>query len=65
MQSMRNELEDLAFRSLMPEAYKLIVARLEAMKAKNGAIIARIAAEPTDVATAAPRPRLPAPAPPS
>ncbi len=48
MQSMRNELEDLAFRSLMPDAYKLIVARLDAMKAKNGAIIARIAAELTD-----------------
>ena len=45
---MRNELEDLAFRSLMPDAYKLIVSRLEAMKAKNGAIIARIAAELTD-----------------
>ena len=48
MQSMRNELEDLAFRCLMPDAYKLIVTRLEAMKAKNGAIIARIAAELTD-----------------
>jgi GTP pyrophosphokinase len=48
MQSMRNELEDLAFRSLMPDAYKLIVSRLEGMKTKNGAIIARIAAELTD-----------------
>ena len=48
MQSMRNELEDLAFRCLMPDAYKLIVTRLEAMKIKNGAIIARIAAELTD-----------------
>ena len=48
MQSMRNELEDLAFRCLMPDAYKLIVTRLEAMKTKNGAIIARIAAELTD-----------------
>src|ERR1700689_2627186 len=48
MQSMRNELEDLAFRCLMPDAYKLIVTRLEAMKVKNGAIIARIAAELTD-----------------
>ena len=48
MQSMRNELEDLAFRSLMPDAYELIVSRLEGMKAKNGAIIARIAAELTD-----------------
>src|SRR5271154_2288274 len=48
MQSMRNELEDLAFRCLMPDAYKLIVTRLEAVKTKNGAIIARIAAELTD-----------------
>src|SRR4029077_19150483 len=48
MQSMRNELEDLAFRCLMPDAYKLIMTRLEAMKIKNGAIIARIAAELTD-----------------
>src|ERR1700723_1792340 len=48
MQSMRNELEDLAFRCLMPDAYKLIMTRLEAMKTKNGAIIARIAAELTD-----------------
>ena len=48
MQSMRNELEDLAFRALMPDAYELIVSRLEGMKAKNGEIIARIAAELTD-----------------
>src|SRR6202453_2639381 len=48
MQSMRNELADLAFRCLMPDAYTLIVTRLEAMKVKNGAIIARIAAELTD-----------------
>ena len=48
MQSMRSELEDLSFRCLMPDAYALIVSRLEAMKAKNGAIIARIAAELTD-----------------
>ena len=48
MQGMRNELEDLAFRSLMADAYALIISRLEALKAKNGAIIARIAAELTD-----------------
>ncbi len=48
MQSMRSELEDLSFRCLMPDAYALIVARLDAMKAKNGALIARIAAELTD-----------------
>src|SRR5208337_3992503 len=48
MQSMRSELEDLSFRCLMPDAYALIVSRLETLKAKNGAIIARIAAELTD-----------------
>jgi GTP diphosphokinase / guanosine-3',5'-bis(diphosphate) 3'-diphosphatase len=48
MQSMRSELEDLAFRCLMPEAYALIVSRLEHLKAENGAIIARIEAELTD-----------------
>ena len=48
MQGMRSELEDLAFRYLMPEAYALIVSRLEELKTKNGALIARIAAELTD-----------------
>ena len=48
MQSMRSELEDLSFRCLMPEAHGLIVSRLETLKAKNGAIIARIASELTD-----------------
>ena len=48
MQSMRSELEDLSFRCLMPDAYALILTRLEALKTKNGALIARIAAELTD-----------------
>jgi GTP pyrophosphokinase len=48
MQGMRGELEDLAFRYLMPDAYTLIMARLDDLKAKNGALIARIAAELTD-----------------
>jgi GTP pyrophosphokinase len=48
MQSMRNELEDLSFRHLMPEAYALITTRLEDLKSKNGALITRIAAELTD-----------------
>ena len=48
MQGMRGELEDLAFRYLMPDAYELIMARLEELKTKNGALIARIAAELTD-----------------
>ncbi|HZZ59870.1 MAG TPA: bifunctional (p)ppGpp synthetase/guanosine-3',5'-bis(diphosphate) 3'-pyrophosphohydrolase [Roseiarcus sp.] len=48
MQSMRSEFEDLSFHCLMPDAYALILSRLEALKARNGAIIARIAAELTD-----------------
>ena len=48
MQGLRSELEDLAFRYLMPEAYGLIMTRLEELKTKNGALIARIAAELTD-----------------
>jgi GTP pyrophosphokinase len=48
MQSMRSELEDHSFRCLMPDAYALIISRLQTLKTKNGAIIARIAAELTD-----------------
>jgi GTP pyrophosphokinase len=48
MQGMRSELDDLAFRYLMPEAYDLIMARLEELKKKNGALIARTADELTD-----------------
>jgi len=48
MQGMRSELEDLAFRYLMPDAYALIMARLEELKKKNGALIARTADELTD-----------------
>ncbi|THD45389.1 MAG: bifunctional (p)ppGpp synthetase/guanosine-3',5'-bis(diphosphate) 3'-pyrophosphohydrolase [Bradyrhizobium sp.] len=48
MQGLRSELEDLAFRYLMPDACGLIMTRLEELKSKNGALIARIAAELTD-----------------
>src|SRR5271154_5619921 len=48
MQSLRNDLEDLSFRYLMPDAHKLIVDRLEGLKTKNGALIARIADELKD-----------------
>ncbi|HXT07709.1 MAG TPA: bifunctional (p)ppGpp synthetase/guanosine-3',5'-bis(diphosphate) 3'-pyrophosphohydrolase [Roseiarcus sp.] len=48
MQGLRGELEDLAFRYLMPEAHALIMSRLEELKAKNGPIIARIADELKD-----------------
>ncbi|MGO9744070.1 MAG: RelA/SpoT family protein [Roseiarcus sp.] len=48
MQSVRDELENLAFRYLMPEAQALIVARLAELKVKNGPLIARISAELSD-----------------
>jgi GTP diphosphokinase / guanosine-3',5'-bis(diphosphate) 3'-diphosphatase len=45
MQSMRDELENLAFRHLMPDAFAMITARLEELKTKNGALIKRIEME--------------------
>jgi GTP pyrophosphokinase len=48
MQSMRDELEDLAFRHLMPEAHVMIAGRLNELRKKNGAIIARIETELSD-----------------
>ncbi len=48
MQGMRDELEDLAFRHLMPEAYAMIEARLEELRRKNGKIIAKIEKELAD-----------------
>ena len=45
MQSMRSELEDLAFRHLMPDAHAMIRARLEEMKTKGGALVAKIESE--------------------
>ena len=48
MQHMRSELEDLAFRQLMPEAQGPIQARLDALTQKNGPIIQRIVEELRD-----------------
>src|SRR5579863_2362040 len=48
MQHMRVELEDLAFRQLMPEAQEPIQARLDALTQKNGPLIARIIEELQD-----------------
>ncbi|MBI3275319.1 MAG: bifunctional (p)ppGpp synthetase/guanosine-3',5'-bis(diphosphate) 3'-pyrophosphohydrolase, partial [Methylocystis sp.] len=45
MQRLREELEGLAFRHLMPEAYRTIEARLHDLRAKNGRIIKRIEKE--------------------
>ena len=48
MQSMRDELENLAFRHLMPEAFAMIVSRLEDLRTRNGEIIGRIETELSD-----------------
>jgi GTP pyrophosphokinase len=48
MQSLRNELEDLAFAHLMPDAHKMIVDRLDDMTARFGGLIAKIENELTD-----------------
>ncbi|HYP56687.1 MAG TPA: bifunctional (p)ppGpp synthetase/guanosine-3',5'-bis(diphosphate) 3'-pyrophosphohydrolase [Beijerinckia sp.] len=48
MQRMRDELEDLAFKHLMPDAYAMIETRLDDLKQKNGKIIATIEKELAD-----------------
>ncbi len=45
MQDMREELEDLSFREMQPDAYTAIVNRLRAYKERSGASIARIESE--------------------
>ncbi len=45
MQRMRDELEDSAFRHLMPDAYAMIAERLEDLRRKNWKIIAKIEQE--------------------
>src|ERR1700739_4911659 len=42
MHEMREELEDLAFRELNPEAYKVISARLESLEERNVGLVAEI-----------------------
>ena len=44
---MRDELDDLAFRHLMPDAYAMIAARLDDLRRKNGKIIVTIEKELT------------------
>ena len=48
MQSMRDELENLAFRHLMPEAYAMIVSRLDDLRTRSGELIERIEQELSD-----------------
>ncbi|MBS0247893.1 MAG: bifunctional (p)ppGpp synthetase/guanosine-3',5'-bis(diphosphate) 3'-pyrophosphohydrolase [Proteobacteria bacterium] len=42
MQEMREELDDLAFRELYPEAYEVVTARLDALAERNAHLIAEI-----------------------
>src|SRR5499425_1824051 len=42
MHEMREELEDLAFRELNPEAYAVVSERLDALEAKNVGLVAEI-----------------------
>src|SRR4051794_9947653 len=42
MHEMREELEDLAFRDLNPDAYKVIIDRLEALEARNVGLVTEI-----------------------
>ncbi|ADZ70325.1 RelA/SpoT family protein [Polymorphum gilvum] len=42
MQDMREELEDIAFRTLNPEAFDTIAERLETLRARNKGLIAEI-----------------------
>ena len=42
MQHMRDELENLCFKNLMPEACAMIEARLTDLRTKNGALISKI-----------------------
>ena len=44
MESVKSELEDLAFAELNPDAHKSIVARLKFLREKSGDIVARIIA---------------------
>ena len=48
MQNIRDELEELAFRHLMPEASQMIKAKLEELRKKNGKIIAEVEQELRD-----------------
>lgn len=51
MHDMREELEDLSFRQLSPEAYESIRSRLQALKESNGELVAAIERELTEAVT--------------
>ncbi|MFT0859000.1 RelA/SpoT family protein [Ancylobacter sp. G4_0304] len=48
MHDMREELEDLSFRQLSPEAYESIIGRLQALKEHNGGLVSSIERELSD-----------------
>lgn len=48
MQEMREELEDLAFRQLSPEAYASITGRVAELRERNGPLVQEIERELTD-----------------
>ncbi len=48
MQNMRDELEELAFRHLMPEASAMIKAKLDELREKYGKVIAKVEQELRD-----------------
>ena len=61
MQEMREELEDLAFRELNPDAYKVLTERLETLAAKSSGWIKEIESNsPRSSPTAASAPKSPA-----
>jgi len=52
MQAIRDELENLSFRTLMPDAHKMIEERLTELRKANGKLIARIEKELSDALNA-------------
>ncbi|MBM3607482.1 MAG: bifunctional (p)ppGpp synthetase/guanosine-3',5'-bis(diphosphate) 3'-pyrophosphohydrolase [Alphaproteobacteria bacterium] len=48
MQGLRDELEDLSFRTIMPDAYAMIETRLKSLRSRSGETIARIERELTE-----------------
>ncbi|MDF2117043.1 bifunctional (p)ppGpp synthetase/guanosine-3',5'-bis(diphosphate) 3'-pyrophosphohydrolase [Roseiarcaceae bacterium H3SJ34-1] len=52
MQAIRDELENLSFRTLMPDAFKMIEERLTELRKANGKLIARIEKELSDALSA-------------
>ncbi len=52
MQDMREELEELSFRHMNPEAYETVTKRLEELSKRNEGIVKKIEAELRDLLVA-------------